>query len=147
MGELLALVLLGALSGEPTPPGPPSLKGRGEKELGGSSAESVRGGFVSPLPFREGGPGGVGSSVVVFGLGMLGLTACAWLDSLGHTPIACDVSPARLAQATQFGAKHTATPDTLTELVKSLTSGRGADASLELSGSHAACAAALSERS
>lgn len=82
-------------------------------------------------------------TVVVFGLGMLGLTACAWLDALGHTPVACDVSPARLAQATRFGAKHTAKPDALPELVRSLTDGRGADAALELSGSHAACAAAL----
>src|SRR5438874_11536188 len=34
---------------KPTPPGPPSLKGRGEQS-------------DSPLPFREGGPGGGGSS-------------------------------------------------------------------------------------
>lgn len=81
--------------------------------------------------------------VVVFGLGMLGLTACAWLDALGHTPIACDVIPTRLAQAARFGARHTAAPEDLSELVKSLTDGRGADAALELSGSHAACGAAL----
>jgi FAD/FMN-containing dehydrogenase/Fe-S oxidoreductase len=65
-------------AGGPTPPGPPSLKGRGEKELGASFVESARGGSVSPLPFppraaetadtgearhagpNEGGPGGVG---------------------------------------------------------------------------------------
>src|SRR5262245_53082249 len=36
---------------KPAPPGPPSLKGRGEEGN-------------SPLPFREGGPGGVGLSVL-----------------------------------------------------------------------------------
>ena len=50
-------------SAEPTPPGPPSLKGRGEKNLRHStpsdeSRETSR--AVTPLPFREGGPGGVG---------------------------------------------------------------------------------------
>jgi zinc protease len=45
---------------EPTPPAPPSLKGRGEKELNDSVALAARKGFVSPLPFREGGAGGVG---------------------------------------------------------------------------------------
>jgi alcohol dehydrogenase len=74
---------------------------------------------------------------------MLGLTACAWLDSLGATTIACDVSETRLAQAPRFGARHLAKPDTLTELVKSLTNGRGADVALELSGSPAASEAAL----
>ena len=62
----------------PTPPGPPSVrpacraspaaavsaargvKGRGENSLGDSIAASVRGGSDSPLPFREGGAGGVG---------------------------------------------------------------------------------------
>jgi putative phosphonate catabolism associated alcohol dehydrogenase len=87
--------------------------------------------------------GEVKDTVVVFGLGMLGLTACAWLDALGLTAVACDVSDARLAQATRFGARHLATPNTLSELVKSLTGGRGADAALELSGSPQASAAAL----
>jgi alcohol dehydrogenase len=133
----------------PTPPAPPSLKGRGEKNLNSSlTSDGAREATssVTPLPFREGGAGGVGLPpiTVVFGAGMLGLTACAWLDSLGHTPVACDVSAARLAQAAQFGAKHAATPEQLPDLVRSLTDGRGADAALELSGAHAACAAALS---
>ncbi len=59
------LVLLGAWGlKKPTPPGPPSLKGRGEKELRSLStsgdAQNAEPKF-SPLPFREGGPGGVGS--------------------------------------------------------------------------------------
>ena len=82
-------------------------------------------------------------SVVVFGLGMLGLTACAWADSLGLTVIACDVSDARLARATRFGAKHQARPETLLALVKSVTHGRGADTALELSGASDASRTAL----
>jgi alcohol dehydrogenase len=74
---------------------------------------------------------------------MLGLTACAWLESLGVTAVACDVSDARLLQAARFGARHAVKPDSLPTLVKSITSGRGADAALELSGSSAAAAAAL----
>ncbi len=81
--------------------------------------------------------------VVVFGLGMLGLTACAWADSLGATAVACDVSDSRLSQAARFGARHVAKPDALAELVKSLTGGRGADLALELSGSAEASRAAL----
>ncbi len=51
---------------EPTPPGPPSLKGRGVT-AGVASFDSADVDEVrmssSPLPFREGGPGGVGSSL------------------------------------------------------------------------------------
>jgi alcohol dehydrogenase len=81
--------------------------------------------------------------VVVFGLGMLGLTACAWLDAVGATVVACDVTDTRLARAARFGARHLARPDALTDLVGSLTNGRGADAALELSGSAQAAAEAL----
>jgi inhibitor of KinA len=49
----------------PTPPGPPSLKGRGESDTNDSPTPSARGGSVSPLPFREGGPGGVGLPLVI----------------------------------------------------------------------------------
>ena len=83
------------------------------------------------------------ATVVAFGLGMLGLTACAWAESLGATAIACDVSDTRLSQATRFGARHLAKPDALHDLVKSLTHGRGADVSLELSGSPDAAIAAI----
>ncbi|MBN9117926.1 MAG: zinc-binding dehydrogenase [Planctomycetes bacterium] len=128
-------------------PQPPSLKRKGEKSTPPSftfaeSQEATP--EFTPFLFREGGRGVRSDSViVVFGLGMLGLTACAWLESLGATAIACDVSDARLAQATRFGARHLAKPDALAELVKSLTHGRGADAALELSGSPQASAAAL----
>jgi NAD kinase/NaMN:DMB phosphoribosyltransferase len=50
---------------EPTPPGPPSLKGRREKDTShpaGESGACDANQSDSLLPFREGGPGGVGSS-------------------------------------------------------------------------------------
>src|SRR5690242_9923735 len=55
-------ILIDLAARKPTPPGPPSLKGRGEKDEG--TSESLHGPATlnSPLPFREGGPGGVGSS-------------------------------------------------------------------------------------
>jgi alcohol dehydrogenase len=81
--------------------------------------------------------------VAVLGLGMLGLTACAWLDTLGATVIACDASTTRLYQAARFGARHLAKPDDLVEVAASLTHGRGADAAFELSGSSRAATAAL----
>jgi alcohol dehydrogenase len=74
---------------------------------------------------------------------MLGLTACAWADSLGLVAIACDVSDNRLSQATRFGARHLAKPDALADVVKELTDGRGADVALELSGSADASRAAI----
>ncbi len=81
------------------------------------------------VPQRDGG------FMVVFGLGMLGLTACAWADSTGLTVIACDISDHRLDEAARFGAHHRTKPEQLPELVKEITQGRGADFALELSGS------------
>lgn len=81
--------------------------------------------------------------VVVFGLGMLGLTACAWLDSLGATAVACDVSAPRLELARRFGARVAVGPHELAGAVRAATAGRGADAALELSGAPEAAGAAL----
>ncbi len=50
--------VVGALG--PTPPGPPSLKGRGETEPPRIADVFEQSKASSPLPFREGGPGGVG---------------------------------------------------------------------------------------
>lgn len=77
-------------------------------------------------------------TIIVMGLGMLGLTACAWIAANGDTAIACDVDEERLARARQFGADVTATPSVLREAVHSRTAGRGADLVLELSGSASA---------
>ncbi|AWM42457.1 hypothetical protein C1280_30455 [Gemmata obscuriglobus] len=124
----------------PPPPGL-SLKGRGEASRPAAISESLEAPERSlpPVSFRE----GEGSSCVVLGLGMLGLTACAWAEALGITAIACDVSDARLAQAARFGARHLANPDALADLVKSVTHGRGADTALELSGAPEAARASL----
>ena len=127
-------------------PQPPPLRREREPEVACGFAGATRApasSRLAPPPFSGEGAGGRGSSVVVFGLGMLGLTACAWADALGLTAIACDVSDTRLSQATRFGARHLAKPDALAELVRSLTHGRGADLALELSGSPDASAAAL----
>src|SRR5439155_23100503 len=57
----------GVKSVKPAPPSPPSLKGRGKEEPLAASREAREGPLAkpqaasnSPLPFREGGPGGVG---------------------------------------------------------------------------------------
>jgi glutamate-ammonia-ligase adenylyltransferase len=55
---------------EPTPPAPlPEGKGEKEPPRADVSGAPVS---VSPLPFREGGPGGLGCPYVVLGLGKLG---------------------------------------------------------------------------
>ncbi|MCS6866954.1 MAG: zinc-binding dehydrogenase, partial [Gemmata sp.] len=76
-----------------------------------------------------------GGYAVILGLGMLGLTACAWANSIGLSVIACDTNDQRLALASRFGAAHRVKPPELPELVKEITNGRGADLALELSGS------------
>ncbi len=84
---------------------------------------------------------------VVFGLGMLGLTACAMASAVGVSAVVgCDVDDARLSLARQFGATHTvALPGGagLVDLVQSLTDGRGADLAFELSGSPVAAGLSL----
>ena len=89
----------------------------------------------------EAGP--VGGDTVVFGAGMLGLTACAIAAATSPAVTACDVSDSRLSLARGFGATHAAKPADVVELAKSLTDGRGADAAIELSGSRAAAALSL----
>lgn len=72
-----------------------------------------------------------GQRVLVFGAGVLGLTACAMARSLGAASVtARDPSADALARAARFGA---------TDAVPS----RGADVALELSGSAAAVSEAL----
>jgi alcohol dehydrogenase len=78
--------------------------------------------------------------VVIFGLGMLGLTACA-VASVGGASVVvgADIDEARLVLAARFGATHPVRLPTdgvgLLAQVKELTAGRGADLALELSGS------------
>jgi putative phosphonate catabolism associated alcohol dehydrogenase len=82
-------------------------------------------------------------TVVVIGLGMLGLSACAWATVNGHRAIACDRDDTRLSLAIRFGAMLATKPDTLVEQVLATTAGRGADLVLELSGSAAATRSSL----
>jgi alcohol dehydrogenase len=83
------------------------------------------------------------ATIVVIGLGMLGLTASAWASAQGHTTIVCDREESRLEQARLFGATRFARPEHLRESVLEATAGRGADLVLELSGSAAANRLAL----
>jgi putative phosphonate catabolism associated alcohol dehydrogenase len=92
---------------------------------------------------REGIAASIPATVVVIGLGMLGLTACAWAVTNGHTVVASDRDDTRLAQAKRFGATYTTKPETLVEQAKKHTEGRGADLVLELSGSAAAAKLSL----
>ena len=72
---------------------------------------------------------------------MLGLTAAA--ISPAKYRIVVDPQLSRLALAKTFGATHTATPGELADCLRSLTSGRGADVVLEMSGIPAAVEQAI----
>ena len=71
-----------------------------------------------------------GSSVVVIGVGGVGLNSLQGAAHCGASPIvAVDVSPAKREVATRFGATHVLDPahDDLASAVRALTAGRGAD--------------------
>ena len=77
-------------------------------------------------------------TVLITGMGMLGLTACAWLKELNVGEIICvDVDHKRLELARDFGATQIVLANNekdLVAVVDRATDGRGADAALELSG-------------
>src|SRR5262249_17652757 len=87
-------------------------------------------------------------NVLIFGAGMLGLTAAAMARSMGANEIiVVDVDATRLARAAEFGAS-TCLPVTgdgsdLIEAVRRCTAGRGVDWVLEVSGAATAMEAAL----
>lgn len=93
-------------------------------------AAALRVGLRS-LPEARGEP----RTVAVIGLGMLGLTACAWVAANGGASVACDLDAGRRMEALRFGAVRAVTPHELVEAVRSRTAGRGADLVLELCGS------------
>ena len=72
----------------------------------------------------------LGETVVVYGLGLIGLVAVQLLRAAGCQVIGVDVNDARLGLASEFGAEtiHGARCDDLPAKVRSLTHGRGADA-------------------
>ena len=85
-------------------------------------------------------------TVLVTGMGILGLTACAMLRECGaKTIVAADTSRARLSLAERFGATHAIevegeprTRDELQAVIEDCTQGRGADLALEFSGASSA---------
>jgi threonine dehydrogenase-like Zn-dependent dehydrogenase len=82
----------------------------------------------------------VSETVAVFGLGVLGQLVAQLARLNGADVIAVDMRPHRLRLAEQLGAKHTidASSGEVAERVRELTGGRGADVSLEVTGSYRA---------
>ena len=78
-----------------------------------------------------------GQTLVVFGQGPVGLSATLLGSAMGARVIAVDIEPKRLDLARTFGAAETlcATKVDIVDTVKSLTGGRGADLSIDCSGS------------
>lgn len=85
-----------------------------------------------------------GCSVLVYGAGMLGLTACAMACAEGAAQvIAVETSEARRAKAASFGAQAAVIPDEAAGAVKAATGGRGVDVVLEFAGAPEAAEAAV----
>jgi 2-desacetyl-2-hydroxyethyl bacteriochlorophyllide A dehydrogenase len=82
----------------------------------------------------------VGEHVAVFGQGVPGLLVTQLARLNGGTVIAVDALPRRLELARDLGAEHTlqAGRDQVGETIKQLTQSRGADVSIEISGSYRA---------
>ncbi|MBO0857397.1 MAG: zinc-binding dehydrogenase, partial [Chloracidobacterium sp.] len=80
-----------------------------------------------------------GRAVLIQGAGTLGVTACAMARVAGAAVvICCDINPARLRKAEEFGATRVAYPTDLVSVARSATNQYGADVALEMSGSPAA---------
>jgi alcohol dehydrogenase len=84
-----------------------------------------------------------GGSVLVFGAGMLGLTAVGMATARGAAVIVCDREAGRLEMARAFGAGNKATPDTVDQVVREVTGGVGVDYIVELTGADQSVEAAL----
>jgi 2-desacetyl-2-hydroxyethyl bacteriochlorophyllide A dehydrogenase len=82
----------------------------------------------------------VGETVAVFGQGVPGLLVMQLVRANGGTVIAVDGIASRLRLSRELGADHVVDvgADRPAEVVKRLTDGRGADVSIEISGSAAA---------
>jgi len=87
----------------------------------------------------------IGDVVAVFGQGVPGLLVTQLLRIAGATVVAVDAIPRRLELARQFGADHVVdfTAVSAAETIKDLTAGRGADVSIEISGSYRALQEAI----
>ncbi|PDQ35378.1 MAG: oxidoreductase [Candidatus Lumbricidophila eiseniae] len=87
---------------------------------------------------------GVGSTVAIFGQGVIGLLATRFAVLNGATVIAVDGIPARREAAERQGAAHAFVPDEqLAHSIRDVTAGAGADVAIELSGSYHALQAAV----
>ena len=87
----------------------------------------------------------VGEYVAVFGQGVPGLLVTMFAIANGATVIAVDRHAERLAVSRACGARHTvdASKEDAAEVIKQLTGGRGADVSIEMSGSYPALQTAI----
>ncbi len=87
----------------------------------------------------------IGDVVAVFGQGVPGLLVTQLLRLAGVTVVAVDAIPRRLDLARQFGAEHVIdfTTTSAADAIKELTAGRGADVSIEISGSYRALQEAI----
>lgn len=123
-----AVVDAGRLDGHVLPPGVDPLAGVFAR-LGAIAFNAVL--DAGPL---------LGSHVVVFGQGVLGLLTTRLAVLAGATVIAVETMAGRRDLATAAGAGHVLDPaaGAVAERVYELTGGRGADVSIEISGSYVA---------
>lgn len=86
-----------------------------------------------------------GATLAVIGQGPVGLSATMIAASMGARVIAADISPERLERARSFGAAEVTdvSDGGLTEKIRALTGGHGAEYVLECSGNGPATEAAL----
>ena len=85
-----------------------------------------------------------GSTVAIIGCGVLGLTAAAMASQLGAASvIACDINAGREEIARRFGAASFCGPEDLVSAARDATGGRGADLTMEFSGSSSAVSGAI----
>jgi 2-desacetyl-2-hydroxyethyl bacteriochlorophyllide A dehydrogenase len=87
----------------------------------------------------------VGETVAIFGQGVIGLLATRLATLNGARVVAVDLQPGRLRTSERFGAAYTvaAADRSAAEAVRALTSDRGADACIELSGTYPAVQEAI----
>lgn len=87
----------------------------------------------------------IGDKVAVFGLGVLGQIVAQAARQSGAEVIAIDLHEKRLALAKELGAHHTlnAKDGNIAEQIKAMTSGRGADVCIEVSGATVALQEAI----
>lgn len=82
---------------------------------------------------------GVGSTVSIFGQGVIGLLATRFATLNGANVIAVDGISARRERAVEWGASHAIAPaEGLALQIRELTAGLGTDCAIELSGNYAA---------